>query len=604
MPAMAGAFWQNRKPKLRQQAAMFPKIQSPIGAGDHGRPRRQGGSCWAILAVFFCACLGVRGQGAQTPAPTAQQMEQLAVRHQWAEIVRRAGAMRDRPAEVDFYYGLALGQVGRWDAAKETLKEGSKLAPTEARFPVELAGIAFKQKKYAEAARRLRTATRLKPEDPYANNFLATVYFLEGNLEAALKYWNRVGKPAIADVRPGSQPRIDPALLDSAFAFSPAATLRLTQFLDTNARVRGLGIFPQYQFDLDARDDGKFDVVFRARELNGFGEGVWDKLFLLLREIPFQGVEPGYSNWHRQAVNFESLVRWDAQKRRVIAQLSGPWEHRAQYRWSLGTDLRNENWAVRDGFAGPAPVLASFNLRTERAGFDLASYASGRVGWTAGGAVSHRDFRKAEPGAVLTPAMLDAGYELTQEARVTNVLWRVPERRFLVTAEAESRAARLWSSHPEAFEKLTGMVGWNWFPRAQGDDYAMRQSLRTGKIFGRAPLDELFILGLERDNDLPLRAHIGTRDGRKGSAPLGRDYLLENGEMDKNLYANGLVKLQLGPFFDIGKITDPGTALGSHKWLFDTGAQVKLRVFGSGLVFSYGKDLRSGNNAFYVMVLE
>jgi hypothetical protein len=64
------------------------------------------------------------------------------------------------------------------------------------------------------------------------------------------------------------------------------------------------------------------------------------------------------------------------------------------------------------------------------------------------------------------------------------------------------------------------------------------------------------------------------------------------------------VKLQFGPLFDVGKITDPDTALGSHQWLFDTGAQVKFRVFGSGLVFSYGKDLRSGNNAFYVMVLE
>ena len=62
--------------------------------------------------------------------------------------------------------------------------------------------------------------------------------------------------------------------------------------------------------------------------------------------------------------------------------------------------------------------------------------------------------------------------------------------------------------------------------------------------------------------------------------------------------------MQLGPFFDIGKITDPGTQLGSHQWLFDTGAQAKLRVFDVGLVFSYGKDLRTGNNAFYVTLIQ
>ncbi len=583
---------------------MLPKADAPFGAGAMGHLHWKKELRWALLAVLLCGCIGVRGQASKNPAPMAQQLDQLAAGHEWAQIVRLAGAMKERPAAVDFYYGLALGQMGRWDESRQALEEGRRLAPADPRFRVELAGITFKQKKYAQAAQHLRAAIRLDPQDPYTNNFLATVYFLEGNLEAALKYWNRVGKPAIADVREEPEPRVDAALLDSAFAFSPAAALRLPQFLDTNARMRGLGIFPQYQFDLDARDDGKFDVVFRARELNGMGDGAWDKLFLFFREIPFQGVEPAFYNWRGQAVNFESLVRWDAQKRRIAAQLSGPWEHGAKYRWALGTDLRNENWAIRDGFAGPAPVLASFNMRTERADLDLASYASGRVSWTAGAVVSHRDFRSVEPGTVLTQSMLDPGYELTQEARVTDVLWREPERRFLVTTGVGSEAARLWSSPAEAFEKFTGEVGWNWLPQSQGDDYAMRQSLRAGRVFGQAPFDELFILGLERDNDLPLRAHIGTRDGRKGSAPLGRDYFLENWEMDKNIYSNGLAKLQIGPFFDIGKITDPGTALGSHKWLFDTGAEVKLRVFGSGLVFSYGKGLRSGNNAFYVMLLE
>jgi hypothetical protein len=171
-------------------------------------------------------------------------------------------------------------------------------------------------------------------------------------------------------------------------------------------------------------------------------------------------------------------------------------------------------------------------------------------------------------------------------------------------AAASSEAARLWSNNPQTFEKLTGSLGWHWFPQVSGDDYETSQQLRAGKTFGQPPFDELFILGLERDNDLPLRAHIGTRDGRKGSAPLGRNYLLENWEINKNIYGNGIIKFQLGPFLDIGKITDPGTGLGSRQWLFDTGAQARLRVFSSGLVFSYGKDLHTGNNAFYVTLIQ
>ena len=108
------------------------------------------------------------------------------------------------------------------------------------------------------------------------------------------------------------------------------------------------------------------------------------------------------------------------------------------------------------------------------------------------------------------------------------------------------------------------------------------------------------MMGLERDNDLWMRGHIGTRRGRKGSAPLGRNYFLSNWEVDKNVYGNGIFTVKIGPFLDSGKITDASPALGSRQWLWDVGAQAKVRVFGIGVAFSYGKDLRSGNNAFYV----
>ena len=128
----------------------------------------------------------------------------------------------------------------------------------------------------------------------------------------------------------------------------------------------------------------------------------------------------------------------------------------------------------------------------------------------------------------------------------------------------------------------------------------MQGKVRAGWTFGQSPFDELFSLGVERDNDLWLRAHVGTRDGRKGNAPMGRSYFLSNWEFDKNVYRNSFISLRLGPLLDIGKITDSSVGLGSRKWLWDLGAQAKVRVLGQSVAFSYGKDLRSGNNAFYV----
>ncbi len=552
------------------------------------------------MAALLCLCAW---PSVAAQAPTEQALQKLADEGRWQEIVRQLQDVHPRTAAMDFDYGMALARLQRWDEARHALEAGQQLAPADPRFPTELAGIAFTQKNNPRAVYWLRKAVRLRPGDAYGNNFLGAVYDLDGNLPAALKYWNRVGKPQIAHVRDDPTPGVSPALLDHAFTFSATSVLTQRQLLDTQERVRGLGIFPQYQLDLQARSDGSFDVLFRSQERDGWGDSKGEALLRLLRGLPFQQVDPEVYDLHREAINFVSFLRWDAQKRRVFATLSGPFEQRATVRWELMADLRDENWDVRRSFAGPAPTLASFHLRSAVAAFDLASYARERWQWKAGASLSHRDFRNVAAGAVLTSQMLAAGYELKQTAQLSGTLWRLPERRFAVRGQAGEETARLWAHRAETFEKLTGTVGWQWFPQAVGDDYEMQEKLCAGRIFGQAPWDELYILGLERDNDLPMRAHIGTRDGRKGSAPLGSRYLLHSWEIDKNVYGNGLMRVQLGPFLDTGAIADPGTALGSQKWLWDTGVEAKLHVLGSGIAFSYGKDLRSGNNAFYVRLI-
>lgn len=551
----------------------------------------------ALLLFFSFAVLA----GAQTSdGQLVDRIRQLSEGQRWQEIVNLVGATKNPPAELDFYYGTALAQLGQWDDARRAFAAGARLQPGDKRFPLELAGVAFKQKQYPLAARYLRRALHIDPTDSYGNDFLGTICFLEGNIEAALKYWNRVGKPQIAGVRSQPTPQVNAALFDRALAFAPASVLRLPDLLTTEVRVRGLEIFPYYQFDLQARDDGKFDILFRNRERDGWGQGTLEKLFLLFRGLPFQSITPEAYDVRDQAINFVSMVRWDAEKRRLRAQLSGPFKANPKLRYGLSADLRSENWDIRNSFQGPAPIIGSLNLRREAVAADFASLESGRWQWSAGAEVSHRDFRSVIPGTALSPSLLTKGYQLKQITRLDAELWRVPERRLMLEGGASSQAGRIWSQPSHSFEKLQASLRFHWFPQAQGDDYEIQHRIRAGKTFGEVPFDELFMLGLERDNDLEMRGHIGTRDGRKGSAPLGRNYFLSNWEADKNVYRNGIFTVKLGPFVDTGKITDTSARLGSQKWLWDTGAQAKVRVFGVGVAFSYGKDLRSGNNAFYV----
>ena len=555
----------------------------------------------AILLFFGCAPVSAIGQVPAQPTDRTAPIDQLLAEGRWQEIIRRVEAMPVRSADLDYYYGTALAKLGRSEDARQAFLAGYHLQPHDKRFPIELAGVDFKRRRYGEAAKWLRRALRIDSSDAYANEFLATVYFLQGNLEAALKYWNRIGKPQIENVRIEPEPHVDPVLLDRAFAFSPGSTLELRDFLTAKARVRGLEIFSNYAFGLDAREDGKFDLTFRAKERNGWGENKWEALLSLFRGIFQQTVYPEYFNIDRSAINIVSLLRWDAQKRRLDASVTGPLKHSAKRRYGVGLDMRNENWGIRDSFTGPAPLLAALNLRKEAVSAGITSFESGRWRWSTGFELSHRNFRGIVPGSVLTPALLSQGYQLKHLAEFNYQLWRVPER-LVSTTGASSQTGRIWSQPGHSFVKLQGWFAADWLPQSSGDDYEMQERIRVGRTFGQFPFDELFMLGLEQDNDLWLRAHIGTRDGRKGSAPLGSTYALSNWEIDKNLYKNGFLTLKLGPFLDTGKIIDSSSGLGSRKWLWDTGVQAKVRALGVGIIFSYGKDLRSGNNAFYATV--
>jgi hypothetical protein len=552
-----------------------------------------------VLLIFIISSFPLQAQTSNSDPERLSGFKQLLAAERWQEIVQLAETEAARPPDLNFYYGTALARLGRWDDARKAFQDGLRQQPGDKRFSLELAGVCFKQKNYVEAEFHLRRALRLDPADPYANDFLAGVYFLLGNLEAALKYWNRVSKPEIEEVRLEPVPKVDPVLLDNAFAFAPATVLRLDELQTTQARVNGLNIFDNYRFGLEARPDGKFDMVFRASERNGWGSTKLEGLLSLFRGLPFQAIHPEFFNIKRRAINFESLIRWDSEKRRFWTNLSGPFTGDSKWRYQIGLDLRNENWVVRRS-STETGIRGRLNLRKQAIAASVTSFVNDRWDWSTGVELSHRDFRDVVAGDALTPELRRQGLQLKHLGQFNYVLARAPQRRLIVTTGASTQLGRLWSPASQIFAKLQGSLSARWFPQAGGDDYEMQGKIRVGKTFGGIPFDELFILGVERDNDLWLRAHVGTHEGRKGSAPLGRAYFLSNWELDKNVYNHPLIRLKLGPFLDTGKMTGSSPGLGAQTWLWDLGVQAKVRVLGVGVAFSYGKDLRSGNNAFYL----
>jgi hypothetical protein len=157
----------------------------------------------------------------------------------------------------------------------------------------------------------------------------------------------------------------------------------------------------------------------------------------------------------------------------------------------------------------------------------------------------------------------------------------------------------LWANPARLFEKTQGGVNLRWVPQAEDDRYEFSQRIRGGGTVGSAPVDELWMIGVERDSNLWLRGHIGTRDGRKGSSPMAGRFFLSNTDFYRSVWGNGLISVKAGPLLDVAKVSAPTAGLATQQWLFDAGAEIKLTVLGTGVVLTYGRDLRSGNNAFY-----
>ncbi len=504
-------------------------------------------------------------------------------------------------ANAEYDRGLALAHQGRWEEARRLFESGFDSSPSDPRFALELAGIAFKLGSLSESKRFLRRALKIDPDNAYGNDFMATLYSLDDNLEAALKFWNRIGKPLIEDVRIDPPLRLDPILLDRAFSFSPAARLELRDLVTTESHLSLIESFSSYRFDLVPRQDNRFDLVFHALERGGGGTPGLGSLLSTFREIPYQAVHMDFMNISGSGVNIETLFRWDPDKRRVSAALSGPFGNNARWRYRFWFDGRNENWEIR-----PTPhsmPALQFNLRRAEAGAGITAVTNQQWKWAADISISTRRYDGSNTPDITSPFFSDRGLWIKYALWGMHPLLYLPERRLEIKSMIDGQFARNLSGPPSRFLKLESGLEGEWLPMARGNDYRISGSVRAGATGGRLPFDEYYALGVERDNDLYLRGHSGTYDGKKGAGPLGRDYILLNCEMDKIVHHNAFWDISVGPLFDSGRTYGLNALLESGRWLYDVGIQSKITIPGGlSVSLSYGRDLRSGMGTFFTSI--
>jgi hypothetical protein len=393
---------------------------------------------------------------------------------------------------------------------------------------------------------------------------------------------------------------VDPVLLARLPAVSAGQVLTLRRLVRTEAAMRDSGIFADVRFRLTPQSGQLYDLTIETESREQSAGRWWSRLLPYVRSLPYEAVNVDYFNIGENATNLTSLWRWDSEKRRIAAEVSRPATATVRYR--LMVDARDERWDLRRTYRGESGALNGVVLRKAEAGGEAMFRIGDTARWTSGVFVSNREYKHVpgDGGQVFA-----GGWLAEMRNRLEGTLAHWPERRARVDGWAALRTGRfIGDDGISRFVSPSAGVHAHWLPQTRGEKYEVNVSARAGGVYGRAPLDELYTLGMERDNPLWLRGHVGTRDGRKGNAPLGSQFLLVNSDVQRELWRVLFLRVQAGPFFDVGGTRDPRRHFGSRGLLYDAGLQVTVRTLrGIRISAVYGRDLRDGRPAFYTAVI-
>jgi hypothetical protein len=448
------------------------------------------------------------------------------------------------------------------------------------------ASISYRMGDPLNAKEHLQAILEKNPRDAYANQFLGTLFLMDGNVEACLKYWNRIGEPLIREIQVQPIPSVDPELMDRAFVMAPASRLTYEEYLETESRLQMMGIFRKQEFKLKPRkEEGNFDLIFSASmKKSAFSSRI--KIATLLAQAVFtETVKLEFPNIVDTTISSSSLISWDEYENRFYSSLSLPFGKHPQLRMLFFIDTRKETWSLSQ----------DADLLKWEGGFELAESVNSGWKWTGGAKLSHRSYDNISS---ISEHEFQEGWLIQAFGNIESSLIRIPERRFTLRSTLNGEVGRILNSSATPFLMLENSLEMRWFPQPVGDDLAMIGRFRIGKTFGTGPFDEYFVLGVERDTDLLLRAHRNRRD-KKGENPFAPAYALWNGDINKIVIDKEKYSIRLTPFFDVGRIFDSGLWQGED-WFMDMGIQTGLQFFiGPELMLTFAKDLRTGRNVVY-----
>src|ERR1044071_3428510 len=112
-------------------------------------------------AIFLLLLALPVASRAQNACRSSAELQKFTDQSEWSRILAATGQCRAESADNAYYRGLAFAGLERWTEAQAALAAGEKKYPQDKRFPEELAGVAFRQRRFPKAERHLHRALEL-----------------------------------------------------------------------------------------------------------------------------------------------------------------------------------------------------------------------------------------------------------------------------------------------------------------------------------------------------------------------------------------------------------------------------------------------------------
>jgi hypothetical protein len=432
---------------------------------------------------------------------------------------------------------------------------------------------------------------RVDPQNNYASDLLATIDMSEGEVQAALRSWNRTGRPIIDDILHNYYLSFGSWVVRDAVAFHPAGVLRYSEWKTTESRLLETDIFGNVGLEIEPTPiPDTYNAVVRTttktNSLNSFA-------FNLLKGLPIQTSYLDVWNIRNSGINFNANYRWEADRRRVAGQLEIPVPFPGLLNLELGDMWRRERWnlspTIRPEYLGVARFLYDANILR----LHLKNIPHYRFDF--GGGLEY--FNRAASGNL---PQLDTNSLNVGKFGVESNL-RLFDGRYQNRLHLEGFAAR---------QSILGNINFSGAVAELNNRVTLDSRNRTyfdwtvkgGTARGNVPVEDYFVLGIGAGARNPLRGHATADHGMYGRGPMGTDFVLVNTDIERRIVTLPLFNTLNIPFltvkwevfldgaktFDRKRIFKQGTL-----WI-DTGAGLRLETPTQSFNLVYGRSLRDG----------